>query len=233
MDVFRKTRQALARSFWIDTQRYITSWGAINPQGIYEMFWEFSLTNGGEVRHGLINWIYECKDELNEYVKIALCHKNLSFIEWINIASKDKNPADEIAIFFLARMYNKHVMIYSTLHSWSTLLRHFSYTEQEIDQRCAVKLILLGEYKYAHVHPIRPPFEIIPKPFHEANKIKDEDTKVDIKPRAVGSRKPTVVSKITCRGQMLAKRPCSSVISSSNIIADRDRAHNTRSINQK
>ena len=182
VDVFRKTRQALAGSFWIDTQCYISSWGVINPQGIYEMFGELSLTNGGEVRCGLINWIYKRKDELNEYVKIALCQKNLSFTEWINTASKDRNPADEIAIFFLARMSNKHVMIYTTSYSWSTLLRHFSYTKQEIDQRCAVKLILLGEHKYAHVRPIRPLFGIIPKPFSASSKIKDEDTKEDIKP---------------------------------------------------
>ena len=68
------------------------------------MFGEFSLTNGGEVRCGLINWILDNKDELNEYVKITLRQKNLSIIEWINIVSKDKNPADEIAIFFLAGM---------------------------------------------------------------------------------------------------------------------------------
>ena len=75
MDVFSKTRQALAGSFWIDTQHYVSSWGVINPEGIYDMFGKFSLTNGGEVRHGLINWIYERKDKLNEYVKIALCQK--------------------------------------------------------------------------------------------------------------------------------------------------------------
>ena len=104
VDVFRKTRQALAASFWIDTQCFVTSRGVINPQGIYDMFGEFSLTNGGEVRRGLIDWIYSRKDELEEYGKIVLRHKNLSFTEWINITSKDKNPADEIAIFFLARM---------------------------------------------------------------------------------------------------------------------------------
>ena len=162
------------------------------------MFGEFSLTNGGEVRCGLINWIYERKDELNKYVKVALHQKNLSFTEWINIASKDKNPGDEIAIFFLACMYNKHVMIYTTLYSWSTLLRHFSYSEQEIDQHCDVKLILLGEHRYAHVRPIRPSFETTPKPFSVNSKIKDEDTKEGIKPRVGYSRKPTVVRKITC-----------------------------------
>ena len=233
VDIFCKTRQALSGSYWIDTQHYVSSRGVINSQVIYEMFGEFSLTNGGEVRRGLIKWIYERRDELSEYVNIALCQKNVSFTEWINITSKDKNPVDEIAIYFLAHMYNKHVMIYRTSYSWSTLLHHFSYSDQEIDEHCDVKLILLGEHRYAHVCPIHPPFEITPKPFSESSRIKDEDTKEGIKPQVGYSRKATVVRKITCRGQQLAKKPCSSNISRSNIIADNDRAHNTRLSNQK
>ena len=130
-------------------------------------------------------------------------------------------------------MYNKHVMIYTTSYSWSTLLRHFSYTEQEIDNHCDVKLILLGEHKYAHVRPIRPPFGTIPKPFNTCVSVKNEDSKDGIKSHIVRSKRPTTVSKITCRGQTLAKKPNSSNISSSNIIANTDRPHNTTTTNQK
>ena len=41
------------------------------------------------------------------------------------------------------------------------------------------------------------------------------------------------MSKITCRGQILTKRSCSSNISSSNIIADQNHVHNTRPSNTK
>ena len=77
----------------------------INAQGIYEMFGEYSHMKGGEFRRGLIDWINECKEEIHEYVKIVLGHKNLSFTEWLEYTAKDKNPADEIAIFCLARIH--------------------------------------------------------------------------------------------------------------------------------
>ena len=102
IDMFRKTRQALAGSYWIDTQWYGSTRGSVNAQGIYEMFGEYSLTNGGEVRRGLITWINERKDEIHERVKIVLGHKNLSFDNWLEHTAKDKNPADEIAIYCLA-----------------------------------------------------------------------------------------------------------------------------------
>ena len=107
----------------------------------------------------------------------------MTFTEWLNYTSKDKNPADEIAIFCLARMYNKHIMIYTTLYCWSKLLHHFSYTEKEIDQHCDIKLILFGKHKYAHVRSIcPPPFGTIPKPF--STKVKDEDNITGIKTEA-------------------------------------------------
>ena len=122
VEMFRKICQALAGSYWIDTQCYTSMQGAVNAQGIYEMFGEYSLMNGGEVRHGLIDWINECKDEIHEYVKIVLGHKNLSFNDWFEYTAKDKNPADEITIFGLAKMYCSHVVIYTASYCWSTLM---------------------------------------------------------------------------------------------------------------
>ena len=101
--MFRKTCRSLTGSYWIDTQCYTSPQGAVNAQGIYEMFGEYSLTNGAEVRCGLIDWINERKDEIHEYVKIVLGHKNLSFNDWLEYNAKDKNLADEIAIFCLAK----------------------------------------------------------------------------------------------------------------------------------
>ena len=167
------------------------------------MFGEYSLTNGGEVRQGLIDWINVCKDETQEYVKIMLGHKKLSFDKRLKYTTKDKNPADEIAIFCLAKMYSRHVVIYTLSYCWSTLMRHFTYNEQEIHKHCDIRLILLGKFKYAHVRPIRPPSVTIPKPF--PSKVKEEDTKLRIKTETkIKQHLPkdrNVVGKIPSRGQ--------------------------------
>ena len=234
LEMFRKTCQALAGSYWIDTQHY-TLPRAVNAQGIYEMFGEYSLTNGGEIRRGLIDWINERKDEIQEYVKIVLDHKNLSFNDWLDYTVRDKNPADEIAIFCLAKMNSRHVVIYTASYCWSMLMQHFTYNEQEIHKHCEIRLILLGKYKYAHVRPICPPFGTIPKPF--PSKVKEEDTKpkikVEDKPKHRRKTDRNIVSKVTCRGQKLAARSVNSNICSSNIIGDQTRAHNTRSTNNQ
>ena len=140
VEMFRKICQALAGSYWIDTQRFTSTRGSVNAQGIYEMFGKYSLTNRGEVRHGLIDWINECKDEIHEYVWIVLGHKNMSFNEWLVYTAKDRNPADEIAIFCLAKMYSRHIVIYNSSYCWSTLMRHFMYNEQEIHKHCDISL---------------------------------------------------------------------------------------------
>ena len=235
VEMFRKTRQALAGSYWINTQHYTSPGGTINAQGIYEMFGEYSLMNGGEVRRGLIDWINEHKDEIHEYVKIVLGHKGLNFNDWLDYTTRDKNPADEIAIFCLARMYSRHVVIYASSYCWSTLMRHFMYNEQEIHKHCEIRLILLGKFRYAYVRPICPPFGTIPKPF--PTKVKEEDTKPKIKledkPKHRCQKDRNIVSKVTCRGQKLATRSVNSNICNSNIIGGRTHVHNTRSTNNQ
>ena len=105
VELFRKTREALSESYWIDTQRYASTKGTLNPQGVYKMFGEFSLTNAGEVCRGLVKWITDNKEEIKENIKIVLRQKNTSFEDWLKRTSEYKTPADELAIYCLARMY--------------------------------------------------------------------------------------------------------------------------------
>ena len=164
-----------------------------------------------------------------------LGHKNLSFDDWLEHTVKDKNPADEIAIYCLARMYSRHVVIYTSSYCWSTLMRHFMYNEQEIHKHCDIRLILLGKFKYAHVRPIRLPFTTIPKPF--PTNVKTEDVKPKIKDEPKGqrhrSKEGNVVNKITYRGQHLASKAINPNISSSNIINNYSHVHNTRPTNSQ
>ena len=171
-------------------------------------------------------------------MKIALGHKNLSFTDWLAYTAKDKNPADKIAIYCLARMYCRHVVIYMLSFCWSTLLRHLSYNEQEIHKHCDIRLILLGKLKYAHVCPIHSSTSTIPKPF--PTKVKKEDIKLSIKtenktelPKCRCLWDSNIVSKMTCRGQKLANRSLNTNICSSNIFCDQSRAHNTRPTNNQ
>ena len=114
-------------------------------------------------------------------------------------------------------------------------MRHVTYNEQEIHKHCEIRLILLGKYKYAHVHPIHPPFGTIPKPF--PTKVKEEDTKPKIKledkPKHKRQKGRNIMSKVTCRGQKLATRSVNSNICSSNIIGDQTHVHNTRPTNNQ
>ena len=87
------------------------------------------------------------------------------------------------------------------------------------------------------MHPICSPFGTIPKPFGTKDEVKQEKNKDTIKSMVTKPKRPTVVKKVTCRGQAIAKRKTLNVgnsnISSSNIMPNSGRTHNTRPTNQK
>ena len=131
MEMFKKTQKVLSESHWIDTQGFMNRRGTVHPGGIYELFGKYSLNDAASIRQGLIDWINEYRSEIEENICIVLRHKNLNMGQWLLITTHNKNPVDEIAIYCLAKMYSRHVIIFSNSYCWSTLARHFTYIDAE------------------------------------------------------------------------------------------------------
>ena len=102
-------------------------------------------------------------------------HKNLSMEDWLSRIIDLKCPADELVIYCLAKKYYKHVVIYTAAYSWSTLARHFTYTKEEIRDRCQIQLILRGLGRYAEIRLIGlPRSHSNPAVENSSSSVKDE-----------------------------------------------------------
>ena len=138
------------------------------------MFGEYFDKNQVDVRHELRNWIDDRATEIEDNIRIVLGHKNLSMEAWLNRIVDLKCPADELVIYCLAKKYYKHVVIYTATHSWSTLTRHFTYTKEEIQDKCQIQLIYRGPDRYAEIHLIGMPRSYSNPPVDMASSVKDE-----------------------------------------------------------
>ena len=118
------------------------------------MFDKYYDKNQVDVRHELFDWIEECRSEIEGNIHIVLRHKELIMETWLNRIVDLKCPADELVIYCLAKKYYKHVVIYTATYSWSTLARHFTYTKEEICNKCQIQLIFRGPGRYAEIRLI-------------------------------------------------------------------------------
>ena len=157
VEQFKRSNLFMSSLQWIDSQKFLTHRGAAIASGIFELFGQFSGKSGNEVREDLLVWISENKTEVQTCVKIVLDHKGYNLSYWMTKKSHIQTSADDIAIYCLARMYKRHVIIHTSRFPWSTLSRQCKMSVKEIMACSEIKLLLLGDGKFAEIRNICTP----------------------------------------------------------------------------
>ena len=110
---------------------------------------EFGEGEDGElVKEKFQTWVAENRLEVYLCIRIVLDTKKTSFSEWFHDSEKYKEP-DELVLYCLGKMTNKHVTIFNDSYVWTTLSKYDKYDYHEMMEKSAVNLIYLGEHNYA------------------------------------------------------------------------------------
>ena len=72
---------------------------------------------------------------------------------WMEKMSKPDVPADELAIYALSRFFDRHTLIYTGVHPWTTLAPEHYNSVQEAHDRCQTHLVYLGHNMYGVLRP--------------------------------------------------------------------------------
>ena len=105
----------------------------------------------------MIEWALEHKEELGETAQIALRQLDIGLMYWINRMQKETTPADELALYCLSKVYNRHVKVYTSSYCWTTLRDQFTLSQEEIGNLCDMHLLYMGPGKFAEMKSISPP----------------------------------------------------------------------------
>ena len=213
VEQFKWSNLFLSSSQWIDSWKFLTCRGAAITSGIFELFGQFSGKSGNEVHEDLMVWISENKSDVQTCVKIVLDHKGYNLSYWMTKMLGIQTPADDIAIYCLAQMYKRHVIIHTSRFPWSTLSQQCKMSVEEIMACSEIKLLLLGDGKFAEIRNIRTPTlpGTWPCPTHNTQNCKIPQTE-----SKTNKRKRT---KTTCRDGC---KPGSSIITRQAIKSSRE-----------
>ena len=145
----------VSKHFWIDT-RNCRHERKINKQCIFELFGAISQESAVDVRSNLVERV---RLDLLYYKRIGhviLGFKNLVLNEWCDVMAKQTTSADELAIFALSKIYQRHTVIFNASKPWSTLELDGEMCEEELFANCQIHLAYMGKEQYTTLH--RKPF---------------------------------------------------------------------------
>ena len=142
---------------WIDTGRFSKGTRLHNPNGLFDLFGEYSGQKAGEVRDLMVGWIYDNFRNVKDWTKMVMQHKNLEFDKWLENMQKSTTHGDDIALYVLCRMFNKHAFVHNALYGWSTMPYRREDNHADIVAKCDLELVFLKCWAFGEVKKIRGP----------------------------------------------------------------------------
>ena len=147
----------VSKHFWIDT-RNCRRERKINKQCIFELFGAISHETASEVRANLVERIRLDPLYYKRVGHVIMGFQNCTLNEWCNAMDKPTTGADELAIFALSKIYQRHTVIFNSSKPWTTLEPNVEMLEEELYEHCQIHLVYTGKHQYATLH--RKPFSV-------------------------------------------------------------------------
>ena len=82
---------------------------------------------------------------------MAVLHKKIDLNDWIKQMRLNLMHGDDIALYLLCRMYNKHAYVHTAKYGWSTLQFKIDTPFIETTKKCDIELVLLHCWSFGEV----------------------------------------------------------------------------------
>ena len=122
-----------------------------DPNRVFEAFGFYSDHEADEVCEEMLSAI---SSDFNYYQTVSwiiLQLRKTTLSDWCHVMRAASTPADELAIFALSKLYNRHSVVYTKDKTWSTIGTSTPMHEKDVYQQCDLKFILMGKDHYVQL----------------------------------------------------------------------------------
>ena len=156
-------KQRLRPGYWVDTRRFVSKGNRELANGLFEIFGDFSIESAGTVRDNLMGWIYDNFRDVERWTHLMLKDRDITLSGWIEKMCEDTTPGDDICLYLLARMYNKHVYVHNKLFYWCTAIHKIkNEVDLELINDCEIELVFVHPWVFGEVKKVRRPKGTLP-----------------------------------------------------------------------
>ena len=137
-NVFQTLKRATSNKYVYSYDRFCTKKGVDKPAGVFEIFGEYSGKSASEIRRDMIQYVTDNKRYISELAEGYFAAKRQHVDMWLAIMIREKNAGDELALFILCKLHNRHAVIYNRSTAWSTLNLK---STRPLEQLCDIVLV--------------------------------------------------------------------------------------------
>ena len=103
--------------------------------------------------------------------------RDITLSGWIENMSKDTTPGDNICLYLLAHMYNKHIYVHNKIFYWCTAIHKIkNQVDLELINDCEIELVFVHPWVFDEVKKVRRPKGTLPSMSTMSPKPAEADT---------------------------------------------------------
>ena len=138
-----------------------------DPDNLFTLFGNYSLDTADVVRQKLVDHMESDMSFYGSVACVVLSFKNASIKSWIEDMAEQLTFGDEICLYGLCRMYDRHAMVYTRTKAWNTMaLTEPSHYLNAI-AKCDIHLLHMGRGIYGRLKRkplVAPPRNLVSHP---------------------------------------------------------------------
>ena len=133
----------LSENYWMDTRKCYKNHKK-NSNQIFEMFAAFNDESQTQVHTDIIQHIISNKEFYARVGSQLLKCLKLDVDNWIKLMSSESVFTDELMIFALSKVYNRHTEIFTSNACWTTIGTDAPITGRRLLEICEIHLLYIG-----------------------------------------------------------------------------------------
>ena len=136
--IIKKTKKD---TYTFSYDRFCNTRGVQKPDGMFELFTRYSGKTVSETREDLVSYVENNKECILQVATDYFKEKHMDVGMWCVIMRRACSPGDELALYLLCKLHNRHAVIYNKIKTWSTMDYKSIRPGAPLEDMCDITLV--------------------------------------------------------------------------------------------
>ena len=143
----------ISDTHWLDLRRCFKN-GKFNPSHVLEIFAAYSGLEIDDLCDKILQLVAQDVAYWTHVSSVVLPMKALDFGTWLTIMKIPICAVDELMLFMLCKIHDRHAMVFTNSKLWTTVKENNHLSLDELYTICDVCLVYLGQDLYDELHSL-------------------------------------------------------------------------------
>ena len=141
--VYQQLKRSMKGRYTFNYELFSNRRGTVKPNGIFELFARYSGKDVDEIRECLIDHVRANKKDITAMTASYFGARNIDLAMWTYRMSRKHTAGDELALFLLCQLYDRHAVIHNKNEPWCTMESTKAGSNSSLEEKCDIVLIYM------------------------------------------------------------------------------------------